>query len=361
MPPMTLSQLIGISTAVALLTSGTQAQCVWGSFKSSRIEYAAGVLSAGAHIKLRSIITTNGGAIGVATSTLTPAYLAKVDVFYTSLLHRTKGKLSAAEQHALQAWFDAGGTMVVTGDTHSHDAYDSFTKWLGVSGWTADQGSCRTNGTVVKAHPVTAGMSSFYYCSLGHFTHTKNVTRLGNDAKGRPFLAVVNPTSAAKGRLLVLADHNLFTDSFINSGQNVALATNIVRWSCNPGCPTAATWSSYGSGLAGQHGVPTLVPSALPIYNSTIDLLGDNSSGAATNGMLLVGMNTATAPLLGGSLLTSLDLVLPVVVPATGYSLPLTIPGDLCGTPLHFQLLQADAAALQAVAFSPGLRLLIGH
>lgn len=361
MSPPTLSKIVRTAAAVVLITTGAQAQCVWGSFDSSRVDYTDGVLSTGAHVTLRSVITTNGGSIGLATGTLTSAYLATVDVFYTSLLHRTKGKLSRSEQSAMKSWFNAGGTLIVTGDTHSHDGYDSFTKWLGVTGWKSDQNSCRTTGPVVKLHPVTVDVSSIYYCSLGHFTHASTVTRLGNDAKGRPFLAVVNPTKTVKGRLLVLADHNLFTDFFINAGQNITLAKNIVRWTCSLACSTPAAWSNYGTGLAGQKGIPTLIPDALPVYNSTLRILGSNSSGKPSVGVLTVGLSAITAPLLGGSLLTSLDVVVSVTVPINGYVLPLSVPAALCGTPIHVQLLQADPAASQSVAFTPGLKLLVGH
>ena len=106
----------------------------WGSFDTTRINYAGGVLSNGdAHDDIRAILTTKGQNIVDGTPTLTADYLGGVDIFYTSLLDTTDGILSAAEQIALQDWIAAGGTLIVTAEANRGAHYNSFLSFYGAS------------------------------------------------------------------------------------------------------------------------------------------------------------------------------------------------------------------------------------
>ncbi|MCA9288404.1 MAG: hypothetical protein KDA05_07460, partial [Phycisphaerales bacterium] len=90
---------------------------VWGCFDSTRVNYAGGVLNGGSsHTMLAGLVAAEGGVLAAPTPSLTPAYLAGIDVFYTSLLTNNNTPLSAAEQTALQNWLAAGGTLIVTAD-----------------------------------------------------------------------------------------------------------------------------------------------------------------------------------------------------------------------------------------------------
>jgi hypothetical protein len=232
------------------LASGSAAaqQCVWGSFDASRINYPGGPLTGTEHSTLRGIITGAGGTIGAATPTLTAAYLAGVDVFYTSLLSTSTGVLSAAEQTALQAWVNAGGTLIVTGDIFPIPAYDSFTGVYGVT-WTPLSGV--GIGTTVGAHPIIAGVTNFSYNTQSTFTLGAGALVLGNDAGGQRFMAVFELGTGfphGGGRLLVFGDHNMFTNSMIAQSQNTRLAQNFAGWACSgPVAVEPTTWGNLKS------------------------------------------------------------------------------------------------------------------
>ena len=87
--------------AATLFAPVAWAQTVWGSFDTTRINYAFGTLNGSAHVALRGIIAANSGSVAAGAPTLTAGYLGGVDVFYTSLLSTTTGVLSGAEQTAL--------------------------------------------------------------------------------------------------------------------------------------------------------------------------------------------------------------------------------------------------------------------
>ncbi len=186
---------------------------------------------------MRGIIQSNGGVIAAATPTLTAAYLSGVDVFYTSLLNTSTGTLSAAEQVALQNWISTGGTLIVTADIFPLAAYESFTSFYGVTGYTALFNCFAAGiGFPVAFHPITAGVTSYQYCTESTFTTGLDALILGNNGHGRDFMAVLEPATgfAAGGRILAIGDHNMFTQTFINSLDNIPLANNISKWACEP-------------------------------------------------------------------------------------------------------------------------------
>lgn len=251
------SPLLAVGTvAVALGMCGvTKAQdCVWGSFDSSRINYAAGPLNGSAHVTLRGIITSNGGTVAAGTPTLSASYLSDKDVFYTSLLNTFTGTLSGAEQTALQDWIAAGGTLIVTADIFPLPAYESFTSFYGVTGYT-DIGNCSFDGNVVSAHPITAGVTQYNYCTESTYTFGSDAMLLGDNGAGGDFMIVMEPGTgfSAGGRILVLGDHNMFTESYITGADNILMANNIAAWACVPPGPCLdMSLSNFNAGSTAQ-------------------------------------------------------------------------------------------------------------
>lgn len=126
------------------------------------------------------------------------------------------------------------------------------------------------------------------------------------------------------------------------------------------GC-TAST-VNYGLGYAGSLGVPGL-GSSLPQIGTTLSIVGGNAAGVPCAGVLLYGF--APADLDSGFLgriLVEPFLLEGLAFPVEGMTKLLGIPNDLtfCGGRLYLQALHLDAGAGAGLAFSPGLRLVIG-
>ena len=62
----------------------------------------------------------------------------------------------------------------------------------------------------------------------------------------------------------------------------------------SPSCVPFAT--NYGTGLAGQNGIPTLTVSAPPKFGANINVMASNSSGSSTQGLVVVGTSSASIP-----------------------------------------------------------------
>ncbi|MCC6673044.1 MAG: hypothetical protein IT458_18410 [Planctomycetes bacterium] len=117
---------------------------------------------------------------------------------------------------------------------------------------------------------------------------------------------------------------------------------------------------NYGDGLAGTSGVPALGVAARPVIGQTTTLHAANSSGVNNaSGVLVIGLQTAALPVLGGTLLVNPTLALPLPIPTPRLELGIPIPNTpaLVGNPVFFQCVQVDAGASQGVAFSRGLEL----
>jgi cysteine-rich repeat protein len=216
---------------LVLLAPVTARAAVWGSFDGTRVNYAGGVLTDGTdHEELRAIIAANGDTLAPATGSLTGVYLAGVDVFYTSLLNTGAPVLSMAEQTALQAWVTAGGTLVVTGDIFPLPFYESFTAPFGITGWAqTGAGTAAPSGAM---HPLTAGVASIDQITQSTFTFGVDALELLTADDGNAFMIVLEPSTGfcLGGRILVLGDHNLFSDGGIAVADNTVLATNLVEW-----------------------------------------------------------------------------------------------------------------------------------
>jgi Tol biopolymer transport system component len=128
--------------------------------------------------------------------------------------------------------------------------------------------------------------------------------------------------------------------------------------------PFAASWNNYGAGFPGTLGVPTLTAGADPVFGTTLTLDAGNSSGTWSDGLLLIGLQSASIPTsAGGTLLVDPVMELLFVLKPAGTSLSEYVPLDaeLCGLSLYLQVLELDRGAAKGISFTPGLQLTVGH
>ena len=124
--------------------------------------------------------------------------------------------------------------------------------------------------------------------------------------------------------------------------------------------PRSASSESYGDGLAGTLGVPSLSVAAPPLLNQPIGLSLGNSSGAWTVALLMIGTAPAQIPTqLGGDLLVAFDWTTLVAVAPAGFDLDTKLPPDerLAATSFYFQAIELDPGAPHGAAFTAGLEL----
>ncbi len=116
-------------------------------------------------------------------------------------------------------------------------------------------------------------------------------------------------------------------------------------------------WTDLGGALPGTNGLPSLVGEGAlkPATNWRLSLTHARPSAAA---LLFVGASIASLPFLGGTLLPSPDLVVPIVVPASG-TLPLAgtaPPIAVSGIDLVFQFWVDDPAGVAGAAASNAVK-----
>jgi hypothetical protein len=130
-------------------------------------------------------------------------------------------------------------------------------------------------------------------------------------------------------------------------------------------CPaSAASWSNYGSGFAGTHGIPALTAQSNPVLGSAVTLALGNSLGATTPALFMTGVQQALIPTSkGGDLLLVPLLFVPLSLPASGTTFAGAIPNDpgLVGVQLFAQALELDAGAAHGLSFTAGLDLVLGY
>ncbi len=127
---------------------------------------------------------------------------------------------------------------------------------------------------------------------------------------------------------------------------------------------SSASSANYGAGFPGTLGVPALVAQGRPILGAPFTLTIGNSLGAATPGMLIVGLAQASiATNKGGTILVAPLLWIPLSIPAPDLSLTDTLPSDpqLCGVAVDFQAIELDAGAAHGWSFTAGLELHLGY
>lgn len=126
---------------------------------------------------------------------------------------------------------------------------------------------------------------------------------------------------------------------------------------------TTASWSNFGSGLAGTLGIPSFTVSALPLLGTTMTADLGNSLGAATLALVLVGDSTTSLAFKGGTIWVDADLS--ILLPLNPGTTPLDADIDndpaLCGVSFYAQALEVDAGAPQKVSFTAGLELVVGN
>jgi len=127
------------------------------------------------------------------------------------------------------------------------------------------------------------------------------------------------------------------------------------------GCPA---WSeNYGAGWPGELGVPGLVALDDPAPGASLSIRVDDSSSAATSGLLLVGLSSTSLPTgKGGTLLVTPFDLLPISIGAGGLTFTATIPDDwsLYFFDLYLQAIEFDPLASKGLSFTAGLRLRFG-
>ncbi|MCB9870088.1 MAG: Ig-like domain-containing protein [Planctomycetes bacterium] len=125
-----------------------------------------------------------------------------------------------------------------------------------------------------------------------------------------------------------------------------------------------ATSSNYGDGYPGTKGVVPSLTATAPTLGTTVQMTIGNSSGASTGAMLLASLERASLiSMLGGRILTELDLQVVLQLPATGTTIGSAIPDNasLIGAGVFAQVIQVDAGARHGVSFSRGLELRLGR
>jgi len=127
------------------------------------------------------------------------------------------------------------------------------------------------------------------------------------------------------------------------------------------GCPASA--SNYGAGWPGLNGIPAIYALNKPVPGQPLTIQIDNSRGAPTGSLLLLGYAPASIPTnKDGTILVSAALAVALPLSATGASLSSTLPDDpaLDFFDVYLQALEADPFASKGVSFTRGLKLHCG-
>ena len=127
-------------------------------------------------------------------------------------------------------------------------------------------------------------------------------------------------------------------------------------------CPASA--ENYGTVWSGRIGVPCFYALTKPWIGSEVEVMVENSFGADTIALLLLG--TSSISVLtnkGGTLLVEADLIselFPLDAGGTALSAEIEYDNALCGLEFFAQVLEADPYASKNISFTPGLKLTIG-
>ncbi|MBL8840909.1 MAG: FG-GAP repeat protein [Planctomycetes bacterium] len=126
------------------------------------------------------------------------------------------------------------------------------------------------------------------------------------------------------------------------------------------GCP--AWTEEYGSGLAGTNGIPHLIAQDAPHVGGDLNVLVENSLGAPTLAALFLGVDPASTPFKGGTLLVDPALTLIFPLDAGGTVLTGDIEYDvaLYFAEFYVQVAEVDAGAVKKLSLTPGLKIHCG-
>ncbi len=127
--------------------------------------------------------------------------------------------------------------------------------------------------------------------------------------------------------------------------------------------PLDADWRNYGAGYPGFLGIPSLTLLSDPQIGRDITLDIQNSRGAPTLGLLLLGVAPANLPTAwGGTLLVAPIQSILFGLPAAGLQITETIAHDELseGALLYLQVLEIDPLASNGVSATAGIEARIG-
>jgi len=222
-----IAVLVGI---LFIVDPALAVESVWGSFDAARLLSGRSLLSS-VHDTLRERIELAGGSFAPPALTLTEAYLADVDVFYTGPVSDGIGELSRDEQVALVNWVADGGSLIITVDIHSwrRAAYLILSPF---GGGTSNQALYRDDYAYpVGSHPIIDGIARIRIGTPLALTAGPNIQPLAYDGRNHALVAMVLDESTGyggRGRVAMFGDHNLFDDYLI--AVNIPLADNLISW-----------------------------------------------------------------------------------------------------------------------------------
>jgi hypothetical protein len=204
---------------------------------------------------------------------------------------------------------------------------------------------------------LVAGDANFSSDAFIHDRTTGITERMSVDANGvegdnHTYYAVVAPDGQS-----VAFESN--ADNLVASDTNGA--SDVFRKEI---CSLAASWSNYGAGFPGTHGIPAFTSRNNPALGKALNLDLANSSGAAAAGLLFLGfVQTSIHSGWGGDLLVVPVATVPLSIPASGLTLSGTVPESptLCGFQIDLQAFEGDPGAARGVSFTAGLELVLGR
>ncbi len=254
--------------------------------------------------------------------------------------------------------------LVVDGDPDELWTYDVATNALlkvGATGFPGIQGLAFAPDGTLYAWDIGLGAFGDGLLTIDLFTGAATDVNptVGADGGGLvQFLAARSDGTIIGGRhKLFSIDATTGTQTLIGgSGYSELRGAEFVS-------PCVATSRHYGDGVPGTTGVPSLVLNGIPLINALVTLGVGNSSGTATQVLLLMGSSPASIPgFWGGDLLLVPIVAMALPLPGSGFVISTTIPNDplLCGARLYIQGLQSDPGAAQGVSSSRGLEIRFG-
>lgn len=274
--------------------------------------------------------------------------------------------LAISSTDVLYAIFDGGGGGTLTDSLYKIDLKTFATQLIGDTGRAGFQGLAFDGGGTLYGFDVGLGSSS---STLGSgLNKISTSTGLASD---------INPgdTGPSVQYLAFAATGQLFGGGG-SKHYSIDPATGALTLILNGGYPdlrgadflpptssSLALWETYGTGVSGTNGEPTLSLTANPVLGTTIKLGSTSSSNTTQVSILFFGISDISIPApWGGPLLVDPILTVPQTLPPTGQGLVLPLPADvaLCGLKVRFQLAQVDPGAIFGVSASKGLLMRLG-
>ena len=181
-----------------------------------------------------ALLTAEGITIStarLATDGLTSSWLDDVGVL-VMVGTAADGPLTTTQAADLEAWVDAGGSLVYVGYHHNQDECDQVDSLPAAWGIACDRASVGSvwSGTVTTftTHPLTTGLSSIVGAGGEYWTVSSPATAVATYS-GWPILVSVEP---GQGRVIALADEWPFYDAGtgsadISMGDNETMLDNM--------------------------------------------------------------------------------------------------------------------------------------